>query len=378
MISWAWNTISLLWIRFNNGRRRPIAPLKRVPRVSVVIPCYNYGRFLPQCVESVTHDQPGIDLEVIIVDDKSTDDSLDVARMLRASDERIRIVVHTQNQGHIATYNDGLDAATGEFVLLLSADDLVTPGALTRAAALLVAEPSVGLVYGGAIDFYKDLPESRREGRGWIIWPGIDWLRCRCEAGYNVVATPTAVMRTSVLRAIGGYRPDLPHAGDFEMWLRTSVVSDIGFLMEVDQAYYRLHASNMHKKDFSSGSAKGQLIDLKQRWDSFELVFAGIGETLAERRSLQKIARQTMARHTLEHVNYAYARGFRDFPIKEFEALAHLIDPGADCTKAGRALGRRKKIGMITLPLHPLWAPAALLWRFEGLLQRWRRQSVGI
>ena len=73
-------------------------------------------------------------------------------------------------------------------------------------------------------------------------------------------------MRTSVLRKIGGYRPDLPHAGDFEMWLRAAAVSDVGFLVGVDQAYYRQHSDNMHRRAFESGSAHGQLIDLKQRW----------------------------------------------------------------------------------------------------------------
>ena len=65
--------------------------------------------------------------------------------------QRVRVIRHEQNKGHIATDNDGLEAATGEFVLLLSADDLVTPGALTRAAELLAAEPPVGL---GSVDIH--------------------------------------------------------------------------------------------------------------------------------------------------------------------------------------------------------------------------------
>ncbi|WP_234836432.1 glycosyltransferase family 2 protein [Sinorhizobium meliloti] len=219
-------------VKLRRGRIRAPSRLDRVPRVSVVVPCYNYGHYLRQCVDSVTRNQPGIEVEVIIVDDKSTDDSVAVARSIADRDERVRLILHEQNKGHIATYNDGLDAATGEFVLLLSADDLATPGALTRAAELLVAEPSAGVVYGNAIHFSGDLPASRTVGKTWIIWSGVDWLRDRCRTGYNVVASPEAVMRTSVLRTIGGYRADLPHASDFEMWLRTSAVSDIGFLVD--------------------------------------------------------------------------------------------------------------------------------------------------
>jgi glycosyltransferase involved in cell wall biosynthesis len=360
------------------GRWRPARSLDRVPRVSVVIPCYNYGRYLRQCVGSVTCSQPNVDLEVIIVDDRSTDDSLEIARSIEKEDSRVRVIAHESNKGHIATYNDGLTAATGEFVLLLSADDLATPGALTRAAELLVAEPSVGLVYGNAIHFAGDPPASRNERKGWIVWSGRDWLRGRCQSGYNVAASPEVVMRTSVLREIGGYRPDLPHAGDFEMWLRTSAVSDIGFLMGVDQAYYRKHAVNMNRRDFASGTDRGQLIDLKQRWECFEVVFSGAGGKLEEGAGLLQIARRTIASQALGCVNYAYARGLRDFPAHEFEALADQIHADVRNTRVGRALDRRKRLGMSSLPVHPLWAPSALGWRLRELVRQRRRQIIGI
>ncbi|HEY6630835.1 MAG TPA: glycosyltransferase [Rhizobiaceae bacterium] len=364
--------------RLAKGSVRRAVELDRVPRVSVVIPCYNYGRYLPQCVESVTSGQPGIDLEILIVDDKSTDDSLDVARSISESDSRVRVIAHAQNKGHISTYNDGLDAATGEFVLLLSADDLVTPGALTRAAELLAAVPSVGFVYGNAIHFSRDLPPSRSQGRDWIIWSGVDWLEQRCRTGYNVAASPEVVMRTSVLRAIGGYRPDLPHAGDFEMWLRASAVADVGFLIGVDQAYYRHHTGNMHEKDFKSGTPHGQFTDLNERWRSFEAVFSGVGCGLEDRPRLLQIARRTMARRALEHVNYAYARGLADFPAARFEALACEIDRDVARTSTGRALARRKRLGMISLPLHPLWAPSAIALRLGLRLRGWRHRRIGV
>ncbi|MGN6102788.1 MAG: glycosyltransferase family 2 protein, partial [Devosia sp.] len=216
MLMPALDLFSRAWVASTRGRVEPAAPPGRACRVSVVIPCYNYGHYLRQCVGSVTEHQTGVEVEVIIVDDKSTDDSLTVARAIAAEDKRVRVIAHPHNNGNIANYNFGHDAATWEFVLLLSADDLVTPGALTRASALLAAEPGVGLVYGNAIHFDGELPPPRTEGRTWIIWPGVDWLRDRCRMGYNVVASPEVVMRLSVVRAVGGYRSDLPHAGDFE------------------------------------------------------------------------------------------------------------------------------------------------------------------
>src|SRR5690349_18044495 len=99
---------------------RPTA-LDSSPRVSVVIPCYRYGSYLPAAVASAL-DQSGLELEVIVVDDASPDDSADIARSLADADPRVQVIVHEQNAGHIRTYNDGLARATGDYLVLLSAD----------------------------------------------------------------------------------------------------------------------------------------------------------------------------------------------------------------------------------------------------------------
>ena len=103
--------------------------------VSVVIPCYNYGHLLGDAVNSVLDDQDGVDVQVLIIDDASPDGSAEVARKIAAGDPRVEVAVHAANKGHIATYNEGLlDWAGGDYCVLLSADDRLTPGALQRAA----------------------------------------------------------------------------------------------------------------------------------------------------------------------------------------------------------------------------------------------------
>ena len=77
-------------------------------RVNVVIPCYNYGEFLPECVASVLDDQPGCDVRVLIIDDASNDGSAVVAQGIAAADSRVEVIIHPVNKGHIATYNEGL------------------------------------------------------------------------------------------------------------------------------------------------------------------------------------------------------------------------------------------------------------------------------
>ena len=122
--------------------------------VSVVIPCYNYGHFLPDCVNSVLTDQPGVDIRVLVIDDASTDDSAQVAKQIAANDSRVEVITHSLNAGHLATYNEGLlDWADGDYAVLLSADDQLTPGALSRACALLDAHPEVGFSYGHPVWF---------------------------------------------------------------------------------------------------------------------------------------------------------------------------------------------------------------------------------
>jgi len=366
-----------LLLRGTGGRRRRALPLQSRPRVSVVIPCYNYGAYLPQCVYSVSRNQPGIDLQIIIVDDASTDNSADVARQLAAEDDRITLIRHSRNAGHIATYNEGLAAATGDYVLLLSADDLATPGALVRAAALFEAEPSVGLVYGWSVHFSGAPPRPRTTPSSWIVWGGVDWLRERCRTGYNVVASPEVMMRNRVLREIGGYRTDLPHAGDFEMWLRTACVSGVGFLVGVDQAFYRKHPQNMHRKRFGAATHRGQLVDLRQRWQSFAVVFSGLGHNLPHRDDLLELARRTVRRQALDLVTYATARGFKDFPLDEFLGFVRELD-GRSPRDASAAAARYSTRLPTVLPLNPLWAPWAVGWRFYAVLMRWRQRALGI
>ncbi|WP_236654379.1 glycosyltransferase family 2 protein, partial [Streptacidiphilus anmyonensis] len=131
--------------------------------VSVVVPCYKYGHYLEDCVRSVLDEQPGVDVRVLIIDDASPDDSAEAARKLAAQDERIEVRVHETNRGHIATYNEGLlEWADGDYCALLSADDRLVPGALSRAAALLDAHPEAGFCYGRPIHFQHGGPLPRR------------------------------------------------------------------------------------------------------------------------------------------------------------------------------------------------------------------------
>src|SRR5579875_4019698 len=79
-----------------------------LPTVTVLVPCYNYGRYLEICVGSVLAQQ-GVAVDVLIIDDASSDNTAEIADRLAASDTRVRVIHHLENRGHIETYNEGID-----------------------------------------------------------------------------------------------------------------------------------------------------------------------------------------------------------------------------------------------------------------------------
>jgi hypothetical protein len=221
----------------------------------------------------VCQEQDGVSKEVIIVDDASPDGSGDVAEEIAANDPNVSVIRHQRNLGHIATYNEGISEATGDYIVLLSADDLLTPGCLARATALMESEPGVGFVHGHVLEFSGDrLPVPNTHARGWAIWRGQDWIKRRFQTSRNVIRTCEVVMRASVQREIGDYRPELPQLGDFDMWLRAASVADVGYVLGADQAYYRIHGSNMHSTTHEGFYLSGAVRDLQERRLTFELL----------------------------------------------------------------------------------------------------------
>lgn len=267
--------------------------LERRPRVSVVIPCYNYGRYLPDAVASAL-DQQGLDVDVLVVDDASPDGSARMARALAEKDPRVDVLEHEVNTGHIRTYNDGLSRATGDYVVLLSADDLLPRNALTRAVSLMERHPTVGLVYGYARSFTSSPQPVPDVTRNWSIWPGRQWLGLSARMGRCLLVSPEAVMRREALAETDLYDPRLPHSGDFDMWLRTAVRWDIGRVNGPAQAHYRVHEANMHLTSYA-----GWLTDLEARRLTFDILFDERAPDVAEVTRLRPVASRALAREAL-------------------------------------------------------------------------------
>lgn len=119
------------------------------PQTSVIIPSYNYGRFLRESIESVLHQEPG-DLEILVVDDGSTDETPSVLAAI--SDPRLR-AFRTNRSGVAGARNYALERVRGEFIAFQDADDRWRPGKLSRQLDLMMAEPSVGVIFTDFIRF---------------------------------------------------------------------------------------------------------------------------------------------------------------------------------------------------------------------------------
>ena len=257
--------------------------------VDVIVPCYGYGKFLRECVESVLK-QSIQNVRVLIIDDASPDETSEVAANLVRNDSRVTLVRHTKNKGHIATYNEGIEWASADYMLILSADDYLLSGALSRAVDLMDAHSEVGFTFGNVIELSDSGTETpvkavettdkshRRilEGLEFIELSGADVL----------VATCTAMVRTRLQKRLGGYRRELPHAGDMEMWLRFAAHASVGFVSAY-QGVYRRHSANMSTAYYyytANGrfvyTANGRLPEIQQRKAVFDYFFETCSDAL--------------------------------------------------------------------------------------------------
>lgn len=209
-----------------------------LPLVSVVIPNYNCGRFLPQALESVFA-QTYPHIEIVVVDDESTDDSL---QALDRYGSRVR-VLRQPNQGVSAARNHGIRESRGELIAFLDADDLWAKDKLARQVALF-SNASVGLVYC-AVEYIDEAGRSlgtNLTGRRGRVLRSIALLQ-----GTVVLAGgSTAVVRRECFDKVGGFDREMSTAADWDMWRRIACHYEIDVVRE-PLTKYRLRPASMHR-----------------------------------------------------------------------------------------------------------------------------------
>jgi glycosyltransferase involved in cell wall biosynthesis len=333
--------------------------------VSVVIPCHNYAQFLEEAIRSAL-DQQHVDVDVTIVDDASTDSSLEIAHRWEREDTRVSVVAHGTNQGHIRTFNDALDSATAPYVVKLDPDDLLPPGSLRRSVDVLEAHRDVVFVYGPVQPFTGPAPtESHAVGRRRLkVWRGSRWIAIRVRRLRNVIYQPEVMIRVAALKVVGGHRPEVPAASDLNLWLRLASVGSVARIGGIVQGFYRNHAQSMQHTVHA-----GKLVDFRARRDAFDVFFKEAGSRLPGARQLKQENQRALAR---DAVRLAFEEIEDGAPAREYLDEARALDPTVTRTILWRNNERR-----LSDPAHsgPLVRVERLKRSLDGKItfRVWRR-----
>ena len=201
------------------------------PTVSVVIPSYNYGIFLNQAVASVLS-QTFRNLEIIIVNDGSTDDSLSIARQIECDNPRFVRVIDQPNGGSSVARNNGIAASRGKYILPLDADDALLPWTIEALSRGLDDDPTAGITYGDFICFDGT--------RSWVQQTGD--LASPVLFRFNQLAY-SSMFRREVWESIGGYRTNLSGYEDWDFWIACAERGWRGFKIDGVTLLYRAKPS---------------------------------------------------------------------------------------------------------------------------------------
>lgn len=207
-------------------------------RISVIIPCYNYGRFLPDAVNSVLgQKKDGLAVEIIVVDDGSTDDTAAVAQRLGSSIQYI----YQENQGLSAARNTGIRAARGDYLVFLDADDLLTAGTLISHLDNFAVHPELDVSVCLSLQTFENKDGSTAN----YLWP----LKCAhldmhlCHS--NISPVHTFMLRAEAAQEIGFFDPDLKACEDQDYWLRCAALGKRFGANPEGLVIYRQHGQSM-------------------------------------------------------------------------------------------------------------------------------------
>lgn len=222
-----------------------------MPTVSVVIPCHNYARYLPTCIESVlAQDAGSIGVEIVLIDDASTDDSWEViSRYVRAAD--VRAFREEVNKGYVAAYRRGMDLARGRYLVPLDADDLIVARtALSRQVELAESDARIGLVHSDTLEVdASGRPLQRRRSWERTMVVSSPAAFARLLMGNSIRHTGTLI-RAAAYGQAGGYDATLANSIDWDLWLRIARHWKVGYIADPLYAY-RLHEHQMHQRVMS-------------------------------------------------------------------------------------------------------------------------------
>lgn len=303
-------------------------------QVSFLVPCFNYARYLPDCLDSILSQQGSFDFEVVLVDDASTDQTPEV--LARYTDTRIRVIRNATNQGHARTMEIGLAATRGQLVARIDPDDRYRPHFLSKTVPLLEQHPEVGLVYGDAALIDESgqqtaICPSRHHGQPWHGSELVDLLQS------NFICAPTVIAR----RACWLDALPIPKHLAFNDWYFTVQIArkwKFYYLPEV-LADYRVHATQHHNRVAADGTEERSV-----RW-LLDQVYASAEADAAIEAAKQRARKRVYGAHALDAAEKFFGAGRYDAARSGYlRALrlspARVLRPGPLRRLAATFLGR--------------------------------------
>lgn len=252
------------WASFPWATPRAAKASPPYPLVSVILPVFNHGDLLRESIDSVLSESR-YPVELIVVDDGSTDDSVKVVESY-SREQRVRLV-RQANLGLAGALNTGFLHASGEFQTWTSADNRYAPGALGALADFLMANPQIGVVYANIrlIDEHgRALREASYRSQDRAPHdPSVRLLPCQSEtlsAWSDNFINAAFLMRAHTVATVGGYKTQFRGYEDYDFWLRARVVTSFAHLDSDEPLYeYRLHDRSLTAEIDTARLREGQL-----------------------------------------------------------------------------------------------------------------------
>lgn len=218
--------------------------------VSVIVPVHNYARYVAECVGSILR-QRDVDLDVIVIDDASSDRSGEVIAHIK--DPRVRVLTHAVNWGHIPTYLHGISIAASDVIVIISADDLIIGAdSLAAQARALQLDKRAAFAYSA----YQIIDSAGDAVRAVAVPPADSLFRSLIRR--SALMHSGTVFRRDLFNIIGGFDSQLTHAADWDLWLRFLGAGFTGAFVPEALYAYRMHGKNMHQRSHSADQRSAQ------------------------------------------------------------------------------------------------------------------------
>ncbi len=273
----------------------------KTPKVSIITCCYNHGKFLKKCVESVLN-QTFKDFEIILTNDGSTDNTDKIAGALAKKDKRIRYFKNKKNIGLNASLNNALKKIRGKYFMLLSADDSIEPTNLEKKTRILDENQDVGIIYSDVRVVDKN-------------WKTIDNIKIRKEGSFKgrdeffefllyCYTGPNLLLRTKAIRKVGFFNHNLKVSEDRDLLIRISKYYKTAYIAEILSSFMQHEPGKSFSNSVSLDDcekswitiAKSNIKDLKLGEKQKKIIFTYVyyqlfRQGIGERKNIRKASK---------------------------------------------------------------------------------------